>query len=181
MLKCNLSFLKMSNKKKRRENTEHNFQNYLATCSLVFREWSILQMILPESCNIIIPNLQPMTIAIHLYLSTLEDVQRKYIALNLTEQVRQNSYTVPCPRPKQQWHWNYIPSRHTQAEYLRRLYACTHSGLWLISWIGHAPNLKHTCPSLAPRLHHVPASWSILFLARTCTCCVGNRKSRKLS
>lgn len=102
VLKCNLPFLKMSNKKKRRENTEHNFQNYLATCSLVFREGSILQMILPESCNIIIPNLQPMTIAIHLYLSTLEDVQRKYIALNLTEQVRQNSYTVPCPRPKQQ-------------------------------------------------------------------------------
>lgn len=48
-------------------------------------------MILPESsCEGIISNLQPMTIAIQLHLPTLEDFQRKYIALNLTDQVRHN-------------------------------------------------------------------------------------------
>lgn len=57
---------------------------------LFSREWSILQMILSESCERIIPNLQPMTVATQLYLSGLEDVQGKYIALNLTDQESQN-------------------------------------------------------------------------------------------
>lgn len=79
------------------------FKTILPFISPLFsREWSVLQIILPESCKRIIPNLQPMTAATQLHLPSLEDVRGKYIALNLTDQERQNCYTIPCPRPNQQ-------------------------------------------------------------------------------